>query len=99
MSISDEELKDAFRTFFGGSQKLDPATAILNPDNLKTLSIIEQRKLYNVAVLITEAERDLDHGDIELMRFLQNYLQLTRSVKGQGISTLITLGGGSLGGD
>lgn len=89
MTISDEELKNAFRMFFNPHS--DATSELLSPENIKSLSIIDGRKQVFLALLLTEAEKDLERGNSDLMRFILNYLQLTRSIDGQGISALINL--------
>lgn len=89
MPISDEELKNAFKMFF--MPHADAASDFLNIENIKSLSIIDARKQVFLAFLLTEAEKDLEKGDSDLMRFILNYLQLTRSVDGRGITSIISL--------
>lgn len=89
MTISDDELKNAFRMFF--MPHADAAADFLNPENIKSLSIIDERKQVMLTFLISEAEKDAERGDYELLHFILNYLQLTRSVNGQGIAALLSL--------
>lgn len=89
MTISDDELKNAFRMFF--QPHADITGEFLNPENIKSLSVIDEKKQVFLAYLLTEAEKDLERGDSDLMRLILNYLQLTRSINGQGIAALISL--------
>lgn len=89
MTISDDELKNAFRMFF--MPHADAASDFLNLENIKSLSIIDESKQVFLAFLLTEAEKDLERGDRDLISFILNYLQLTRSINGQGIAALLSL--------
>jgi len=89
MPVTDEELKNAFRMFF--MPHADAASELLSQENIKSLSIIDESKQVFIAYLLTEAEKDHLNGNDDLLRFILNYLQLTRSINGQGISALISL--------
>lgn len=89
MTISDDELKNAFRMFF--MPHADAASEFLDPENIKSLSIIDEKNQVFLAYLLTEAEKDLEKGNSDLLRFILNYLQLTRSINGQGIAALLSL--------